>query len=206
MHKSPFKVYQTFISPLQCEDIVTRLNINYPDVDADGKVIPWVNLHHDSSEMFIFNKFKSITSEIEEYYAIKYFASKEMLFEWYPAGSEGEFICENSERLNNKWVRLKPHDLTCVLFLMDYHDKSNFDSDWECYGGKLEFPQHQFGFNPQRGSLIIYPSGPHFINKTAPILAGDLVQVRWHIAAQSPFLYDPNKFPGDYRTWFNDVV
>lgn len=206
MPKSPFKVYQEFLSPLQCENIVDSLNINYPDFDENGNVIPWLNLHNDNAELIIFNKMKALIPEIEEYFKVQYMASKEMLFEWYPAGAEGGFICENSEYINGTWTRLKSNDLSCMLFLMDYHDKEDFVGDWECYGGKMEFPQHQFGFNPQRGTLIIYPSGPHFLNKTTQILAGDLVQVRWHIATKSPYMYDPLQFPGDFRSWFNDVV
>lgn len=206
--KSPFKIYQEFLSPLQCENIIDALSLTYPDEDQDGNFIPWTTLRNDLSEEQIFDKIRNsnIISELEQYYGFNYRGSKEMLFEWYPAGTEGTFVCENSKRVNDKWARVLDRDISCMLFLTDYHDKGDFDNEWECYGGKLEFPQHQFGFNPQRGTLICYPSGPHFINITAPVMAGDLVQVRWHIAAQKPYLYDPKQFPGDYTNWFADVV
>jgi hypothetical protein len=92
------------------------------------------------------------------------------------------------------------------LFLTDYNDKPPFDEDYEVFGGKLEFPQHQFGFNPQRGTLIAFPSEPHFINMVSSILVGSLYLTKFHIATKSPLLYDPNKFPGNYNTWLREFV
>jgi len=54
--------------------------------------------------------------------------------------------------------------------------------------------------------LILFPSEPHFINGTTPIHAGDSFQVRFHVAASEPFLYDPADFPGDYTTWFEEIA
>jgi len=200
---SPFKVYSEFLSPLQCEHIIDDLDLTYPDITDN--LIPWTTLHNNDAEELIFNKLQPLIPEIEHHYGLKYRGSKEMLFEWYPTGAEGNFVCENSKRVNDKWARVYDRDITCMLFLVDYHDKEDFNDDWECYGGKLEFPQHGFGFQPQRGTLIIYPSDPHFINITTSVAAGDLVQVRWSIAAQKPYLYDHTGFPGDYTNWFIDV-
>ena len=91
------------------------------------------------------------------------------------------------------------------MFLSDYSENYPFDSDYEVYGGKLEFPQHDFGFNPERGTLIMYPSGPHFINAFSEVLAGDLFAARFHFGTHMPFLYNPEEFPGDYTNWFSDL-
>jgi hypothetical protein len=103
-------------------------------------------------------------------------------------------------------MRLYNRDFTGVIFLSDYQEQVPFDDEYEVFGGKLEFYSHKFGFNPQRGTLIIFPSDPHFINATSPIQAGDLFQIRFHITCTQPYLYNPKNFPGNYTTWFNETV
>ena len=109
-------------------------------------------------------------------------------------------------RAQDKWVRVKDRDITCVLFLSDYQSTPPIDEDYEVYGGKLEFPQHGFGFNAQRGTLIAFPSVPHFINGVASIMAGNLYLARFHIATDSPLLYDHTKFPGTYKDWLREFI
>lgn len=128
-----------------------------------------------------------------------------MNFEWFPEESKGDFICENSEYLRHKWLRTRQRDLTGIIFLSDYQESLPFEQDYEVYGGKLEFVQHHFSFQPKRGTLIIFPSDPHFINITSKIIAGDLFQVRFHIAATQSYLYNPTVFPGDYSSWFKGM-
>ena len=123
-------------------------------------------------------------------------------FEWYPQGSVGEAHAENSNFLRGKWLRTKQRDLTAVLFLSDYQDADTLEEEFEVYGGKLEFPQHKFGFNPMRGTLVVFPSDPHFINITSGVFVGDLFQARIQLAAQVPYLYQPQDFPGNYTMWF----
>jgi hypothetical protein len=89
-----------------------------------------------------------------------------------------------------------------VLFLSDYQESPSFDSEYEVYGGKLEFPQHAFGFNPRRGTLVLFPSDPHFINVTSDVFVGELFQSRLQLAASTPYFYDSEMFPGNYTQWF----
>ena len=204
--KSPFFVVQEFLSPLQCEDIVDMLEMYVPDVNTNDDPIKTIK-HHNLSEKIIFERFEDHIDNIEQRYDIEYRGTEKMSFEWYPEGCDGEAPhCENSNYVRKKWLKTKDNDFTAVLFLSDYQTKVPFDSDYEVYGGKLEFPQHNFGFNPERGTLVIFPSGPHFLNNTTEILAGDLYQVRFHFASVKPFLYDPNNFPGDYREWLREFA
>ena len=205
-YRSPFFIVQEFLSPLLCEEIVDDLNFIYPDTDTEGAPVKTAK-GHERSEEVIFQRFQDLVSKIEKYYDVEYRGTEPMLFEWYPEGCEGETPhCEHSNFLNSKWVKLRDRDFSCVLFLCDYQEKTPFDGDFEVYGGKLEFTQHRFGFNPQRGTLIAFPSGPHFINHTTPIKAGDLFQVRFHIATGKQYLYDPANFPGDYTVWFDHLA
>lgn len=199
--KSPFKIYRNFLSPKICEFITDSIAFTDADTDKEGKPLKMFK-HNEDAEDFIYDRILAIVPELEQYYGIQYKGTEEVMVEWFSEGVTGKPQCENSMYLRKKWVRSLSRDLSAILFLSDYQDTPNFDSDYEVYGGKLEFPQHGFGFNPERGTLIVYPSVPHFINATAQIKAGELYQARVHIAAKAPFLYDPNQFPGDYKTWF----
>lgn len=202
--KSPFLVVQDFLSPKVCESIADNLGFYSPDINEEGKPIKMFR-HDDHGQEIIFNRLQSYISTIESHYNVEYKGTEQMIFEYLAQGTVTEPICENSNYVSKKWARTKNRDLTAVLFFSDYNRHVPFDGDYEVYGGKLEFPQHGFGFNPVRGVLIVYPSGPHFINANAAIVAGDLYQVRIHMATHLPYLYNPHDFPGDYRSWFEGL-
>ena len=211
MHKAPFYIVQEFVSPLYCEEIVDDLASLFTVPDTRGKTeeerLPLkMSRHHERHEGVLFDRLQQIVPQVEKYYNIEYKATETMQFEWFPTTSKGTFECGNSKYLRQKWLRVHDRDLTGILFLVDYQEKVPFETDYEVYGGKLEFVQHYFGFNPQRGTLILFPSDPHFINITSEILVGDLYQVRFHIAAKRPYLYNPQQFPGNYTTWFKPLL
>lgn len=202
--KSPFLVYQDFISPKQCEVIVDDLGFYQPDTNVDGDPIKMMR-HHDQHESYLFDRIHPIMSTAFQHFKSEYRGTEKMQFEFLAEGAVSDPVCGNSQYLRKKWVRTKDRDFCGILFLSDYSEQTPFDSDYEVYGGKLEFPQHGFGFNPSRGTLIIFPAGPHFIYANAPIIAGDLFQVKFNFAAKSPYLHQPVDFPGDYRTWFANI-
>jgi hypothetical protein len=204
-HKSPFFVIQEFISPLSCEEIVDNLRWLEPDYDEEQNPLVCAKMN-DHAEEIIFNTLRPRIQPLETYYGFQYQGMERPFFEWYVPGTRGEVRCENSNYLRKKWLRVRMRDLTGVLFMSDYQDKIPFDNDFEVYGGKLEFPQHQFGFNPQRGTLIVFPSDPHFLNAVSEVLAGELHIARFHIAAMIPYIYQPTNFPGDYTKWFAEFV
>ena len=151
----------------------------------------------------IYERLLLLLPELQGHYELIYKGTHPVEFEWCPEQSKGIGAhSENSSYLRGKWVRTQARDLTAVLFMSEYQETVPFEQDYEVYGGKLEFPQHNFGFNPTRGTLVVFPSAPHFINLTTPIHVGDLFQARFHIAAKTPYLYHPQKFPGNYTTWF----
>jgi hypothetical protein len=203
--KSPFLVYREFLSPKLCEQIIYNLNIYSPDVDKEGKPLRVLRTHEKSEEL-IFDRFQTTMPLMQDHYKYDHQGTELVSFEYYAEGVESKHQCENSVWTKaKKWARVRNRDFTCLLFLNTYQDQVPFDNDFEVYGGKLEFPQHNFGFNPERGTLIVFPSGPHFINVVAPVIAGELYVARWHVAALSPYLYQPVNFPGDYRSWFKDL-
>lgn len=208
--KSPFMVNQQFISPLLCEELVDDLDLSFPDENSEG--IPQKTIiQNDRLEEVIYDHLVSIVPQIEEYYGVTKRGITTMDFEWYTQGCEqSEPISENSRLMDvggkRKWARVRDRDISFILFLTEYCDKPNFDTDYEVYGGKLEFPTWGFGFNPQRGTLIAYPSAPNFCNVTSSVQLGDLVQVRFHMATQRPFSFKPQDYPGNYKVWFQNIV
>lgn len=199
--KSPFIVYPDFLSPAQCEQVIDDLNFLQPDYDPHGKPIRQVR-HLDAANMLVYGKITPNVPSLETHYGFNYKGMTPVEFEWYPQGVGQELHSENSSYLRGKWVRTKLHDFTGVIFLKDHVDGTTIDTEFEMYGGRMEFPQHKFTVNPIRGTLIIFPSAPHFINTITPTLVGDNVIGRFHIHATTPHVYQPADFPGDYRTWF----
>lgn len=204
-NKSPFYVVQDFISPLMCEDIVDTCDFNVPDTDKEGDEIKTVKTC-EPAEAIIYDRIQRLLPELQKYYDFVYKGTERMSFEWFPPGSQGKFQCENSDHLRGKWLRTRNRDFTGILFLTDYQEKVPFEQEFEAYGGKLEFVQHQFGFSPVRGTLVVFPSDPHFINITSNVIIGDLYQVRIQMAARQPYLYDPRMFQGNYTTWFESYL
>lgn len=204
MYKSPFKVVPNFVSPLMCEEIIDELNFISPDTNIDGQPI-MSKKFNEAFESMLFDRLEQVIPHLEQHYGFDYKGTEAMEFEWIPQGASIAPQCESSEYLNNTWVKTRHRDFTCVLFLTDHNDNPPFDEEFEVYGAKLEFPSHQFGFNPQRGTLVVYPSDPRFANGTAKAIVGDAHQVRIHIAAETPYNYNPKNFPGNYTVWFNDL-
>lgn len=202
--KSPFYVVEEFISPLLCEELIEICDFTVPDSNPEGKYVKTMK-SSERAEAIIYERLLLLLPEIQAHYQFLYKGTEPVVFEWIPEGSRGDMGAENSNFVRGKWLRTKQRDITGILFLCDYQDKIPFEQDFEVYGGKLEFPQHAFGFNPRRGTLVLFPSDPHFINVTADAVVGDLFQARIQIAAKEPLLYDPQKFPGNYTNWFSHL-
>lgn len=200
-YKSPFYVVQEFVSPLLCEEIIDLCDFNVPDTDKEGRYIKTTKTC-EPAEAILYERVQLLVPKLQDHYEFTYKGTERMMFEWFPEGSRGQFISENSERLRGKWLRTHSRDFTCILFLTDYQEQVPFEKEYEAYGGKLEFVQHQFGFRPERGTLVIFPSDPHFINITSNLIIGDLYQVRIQLVAKAPYIYNPQKFPGNYTVWF----
>jgi hypothetical protein len=205
--KSPFLIYQNFMSPKACQEILDAVK-TAPNRDIDDNPTK-MERFHSGAEDKIFSVFKPLIPEIEEHYGLKYKGTENLVFQHFPEGMKGLAEaphCENSQYLRKKWVKVRDRELTGILWLKDYQDSVPLDPSIEVYGGKLEFPAYGFSLQPQRGTLMIYPSGPHFITATSPILVGDSHCVRFHIAAEDLWLYNGEDYPGDYTKWFGEYM
>ena len=209
--KNPFFVFTEFLSPLICEQIVTELEPKDPDRDLEGNPVKMTRMN-DEFETLIWERLISHVPTLEEYYGCKYKGTEKMTFSVYPENAKKPAElpgCVNSKFLRKKWVKVKDVDLTGILWLKDYHDNVPLDPSYEVYGGKLEFPAYNFSLVPQRGTLIIFPAGPHFISAISPVLVGNLVQVNINISITDKnggiYLYQPQNFPGTWTQWFEGM-
>lgn len=205
--KSPFFVLQEFISPLECENIISKVKINEPIFNEDGYPEKMERFHAECEDL-LFARFKPHVPAIEERYGLKYRGTEKLLFQYFPVSSEFAESprCANSQYIRKKWVKTRDRDLTGILWLRDYQNETPIDTSHEVYGGKLEFPQYQFSLQPQRGTLILYPAYPNFITTISQVLVGELYCVRFNITAEGSWFYDPQQFGGTWSEWFKDYA
>lgn len=204
--KSPFFVIENLISPKLCEEIITKVGVKSPNLDAAEKPIK-LERFDDLAEQVIFTSLQHHKPAIEERYGATIVGTEELVFQHFPENPKvpaKQPGCESSSFVRKKWVKHRNVDLTGYVWLKDYQDKVPLDPRIEVYGGKLEFPAYNFSFTPQRGTCILFPAGPHFITAISPILVGELYQVKINMVLTKnglPFLYQPTDFPGTWQQW-----
>lgn len=212
MTKSPFLTYQYLLDSAFCDKIAKTVRVQ-PLYSDDG-VPQSVERHYEAIEQEVFAKIQPHIPEIEKHYAIKYRGTEHLVFQQFPStGKPAESPhCENAVFKRKKWVKVRDRDLTAIIWLKDYQEYPPFDQATQVLGGKLEFPVYNFGLQPQKGTMVVYPANERFISLTTAILVGELQCIRIHIAGgtgddgQGVWMYQPDDFPGDFRTWFADVV
>jgi hypothetical protein len=157
----------------------------------------------------IASRFREHIPEVEEHYSATYRGLEKPVFQYFPENSKAPAQnpgCENSTYLRKKWVMNKDVDLVGYIWLKDFNDQVPLDPNHEVFGGKLEFPVYNFSIVPQRGTLVLFPAGPHFITVISPILLGDLYQIKLNVCIKETgggrWFYQPKNFPGKWEQWF----
>lgn len=210
---SPFLVVEEFISPARCEILVNELGLSVPCLDAEKENQPMKHERMLAAEEYA-APFKTMLLDLNDRVQQKYGAPIQTievpLFQQYfenPAKPCELHGCESSRFLRKKWVKYRDIDLVGFLWLKDFHSGVPLDPRFEVFGGKLEFPAYNFSLVPQRGTLVLYPAGPHFITAISPILVGSLEQVKFTLkldAGDGFWQYNPQNFPGTYHDWFEE--
>jgi len=218
MIKSPFLVFQNFLSPKQCEELISQYEVKTPNLNRDGNPIKLEKIMSvDKGQNLIMQKLRDKIDLIEEHYDAEYRGTAPLVMQHYPEYQKAPAElpgCENSSYLKRKWIKTKDVDLVGFLWLKEYHEEVPLDPGFEVYGGKLELPAYNFSLVPQRGSLVLFPAFPHFITCISPILVGDLYQIKINIALSKKdggiWLYNPTEYPsgkeGFLMSWFKDYL
>lgn len=209
--RSPFLTFEHFISPASCERIVKELGVLPSPPDEDGNRVKHERILKEGEfALMLKDRVQEKVREIEDRYDGTVVGMEPPHFYQYfenpkiPCEIHG---CENSKFLRKKWVKTKDVDLVGFLWLKDYNNGIPLDPRFETYGGKLEFPAYNFSLVPQRGTLVLFPAGPHFITAISPILVGSLEQIKITVKLKksdgSLWMYQPTNFPGTYQEWFS---
>jgi hypothetical protein len=207
--KSPFIICEDFISPLTCEKIINDIDVapNFDENNDPRKI----ERHYLQWEAPIAEAFHDLVPEIETKYDCQYRGLDKPLFQIYPENAKVPAEnpgCENSKYIRKKWVMHKDVDLVGFLWLKDFNQNPPLDIKTEVYGGKIEFPAFNFSLMPQRGTLVLFPAGPHFITVVSPILIGSLHQIKLNVSIKTKngaqWLYNPAKFAGKWQDWFSE--
>lgn len=208
--KSPFIVVQDFLSPQTCEKIVNDIRVSDPDVDENGDPKK-LERHNLFWEHPIAENFRDLIPQIEEKYDCTYRGLEKPLFQYYPENAKSPAEqpgCENSKYIRKKWVMHKDVDLVGFIWLKDFNQNVPLDPRFEVFGGKLEFPVYNFSLMPQRGTLVLFPAGPHFITVISPVLVSDLYQIKLNVSINTKtggrWFYQPTNFAGKWQDWFRD--
>jgi hypothetical protein len=198
--RSPFLIFEEALSPMQCEEIIQNANFLFPDVDKHN--VPVVSVKHTELAHTLITQFlDSKAAEIEAHYQNEIVDYEPTRVLWSDSSVAPNPVCDNSSRIKGKWLRIHNRDITAVVFLSDYNETPPFDGDFEVYGGKMEFPTWGFGFNPQRGTMVVYPSDPHFTHVFSQVEVGDLYATKTFVSFKSGLLFQPSDFPGTYVDW-----
>ena len=186
--KSPFIIKQDFISPLECEKIISNPRDLRSVENALSQLSPEIMSH------YLANIREICVPEYERHFEN-------------PKNFVKQPGCENSNFLRKRWVMTKDIDLVGYIWLKEFNDNVPLDTSFEVYGGKLEFPAYGFSLKPQVGTLVLYPAGPHFITAVSPVLLGELNQIKVTIKLSehdgSPWFFNPIKMESaKWQDWF----
>lgn len=206
MIKSPFLIIKNFMSPMECETLLASVDTSIPNYDINDKSLKTI-IKMPIFRSRTWQRLQNYFDDIEDYYNVEIDAIAPVDVEWYPENCiDSGQRCENSIYNGKKWTIYNDHDFTVVVFLKDYNNNSDFDEDFECYGGKLHMLNHDFSFTPIRGTAVIFPSNQYFINATESPKYGDAFQLRTHIVCTERFKYDRNRYQGSHGVWFRGLT
>lgn len=205
--KSPFLIFQHVVPLATCKRLAKQLRVE-PNKDEDGFPEPMARTHPDA-ERELFELISPCLPKVSQHFELTYKGTESFVFHQLPT-TNGKIAeqphCDNAVYKRKKWIRTSDRDITGVVWLKDYQEHPPFDLEQHVYGGKLEFPVYNFGFQPQAGTVVFFPSCERFIHLTSSIQVGELQLAKFYIHGEGIWLYDPLKFPGDFRTWFTEII
>lgn len=116
--KSPFVLFENFVSPLMCEDIIDRLDHTTPDRDEKNNPHKTIKFNRLTEIRLLPGIEEELVPYLEQYYGYEHKGISPFEFEWFPErGTVPQARCENSEYVNGKWHRVNNHDFVGIIFL-----------------------------------------------------------------------------------------
>lgn len=210
-NKSPFLVTEHFISPQTCEQLAPCMELAVPQMN-DDKVLSYkttsIEFQDDIEEMLFETIDESkVIEQVEQHYGVTVRDFGQFEYQWYPMDFVGDSVpySDAYEYHNSKWYRVKDRDFTSILFLNEFNDQSPLDPRYEVFGGKFQMINWNFSFQPQRGTLITFPSCPRFMQAVSPVTIGESHVIKFFIRTTEPYVIDVADFPGSPSTWFSDL-
>jgi hypothetical protein len=215
---SPFYIATDFLSAKFCEELVERFGVRTPNTNPDGKPIKLERIiKSNEGQEIILNKLYSHIGNIERQFDCVYRGIEPVSIIHYPENDKTHAeapYCENAKFFRKKWIKSKDVDLTGVIWLKEYNETAPLDPRFEICGSKLEFPAYNFSLTPQRGTMVLYPAGPHFVNSISPVVIGDAYQIKINISITAQngglWIYDPKNFAvgneGFLLGWFKEFI
>lgn len=203
MSKIPFFIVKNFISPLACEQIINDLRVlkTKPNIGQNGMPKKMI-LMNKLNSLRLAQTFEHYVPDLENHFGFEYRGTHDIMFEWFPENYKTEAPKSEGYALTKKgWQRYREVDFVGVLWLNDYNEESPFDPSYETYGGKLEFTNFNFSFNPQRGTLIVFPTSPNFVNTVSSVQMGSSTQAKFIIRSETPYEYNINNFNSNPDSW-----
>lgn len=201
--RSPFFIVSDALSHLGCETLIESLDPSPILLHPVTKLPVKTNLHGRYLEPMVDDTVASIRAEFENHYNITIADVKNVTVEWYAEGAATTAASIHTHTLRNQqWTKASQTDFIGLIFCSEYNARPPFDSDYEVYGGQIDFPTFRVQFKPVMGTMVIFPAAANFIWGVTQPAVGDLFLVKFDIVCTQSYQYDRQRhFSTDYRTW-----
>jgi hypothetical protein len=200
--KSPFILVENFITYEQCEEIILSMKHTLPNRDLKNVPIKTYKTNQ-LAEIRLMPAIDDFLDRAEPYYGFETFNISPFNFEWMTEGYKAEQPKpDNGTFFDGKWTKSKDIDFSILIFLSSVEESSITDTLMESFGGRLEFFNHNLTITPKAGTMVMFPSNEYFLNTFTDVMLGNLNCIRIYVTSKVPYVYNPENFPGDLRTWF----
>lgn len=201
MTKSPFILLEGAIHQEACNDIIASLNHSIPNYMNDEPIVTYK--FNALEQLRLSSLIDDLLDYAEGYYGYETQMLSQFRFEWYPEGYKAKDISSDSNiRFNGEWIKSREVDFTIIVFLSSEVTSNIQHRDLQHVGGGLQFPTHKFTLHPTSGDVLMFPSNNHFLNAVSDVTIGNLNFIRITVTATQDYVYDKDKFPGNFKLWF----
>lgn len=201
--KSPFVVFDSFIDGATIDAIINPIVQDIVSIE-DAEYVKSYELPPELLSS-IGNALVAEYPYLSYYYGTQIVGIKKFSVSVLDVTDEPKVHVPNHEWLRQKWVKLNRGDLIATLFLtsdITFNEAAAEDAIFS-KGGSIEFTSFNFTHPATAGTLVIYPCTPHFMRAFSEVTHGVGLRIDMHIVTETPYIYDPQQFPGTFTEWFD---